>query len=568
MSDLEDNWELQVDEAVALQAIMAEGSVHVERPDGTAVSVDDLPGGPPVAGLAMILRVNVSAPDGVRIKAVADDDDAGPSDAPTFRGDVATAGLAFSVRYLPPVELTVTFTEGYPGAAMPEACVDAPWLREGGTAALLSGLTGVWEEQGGPGAPVVWAWVTWLEEEALRVACGEGGVLEHPMSGIEYLVRYDQAQRARAFREGMHDCPICMEEKPGTQQYKLPGCDHFLCRACLSDMCATHVREGSLVQLQCPQPDCRRPIAHHVLQDVLPEDLFERWESLTLARCLDAMQDVVYCPRCNAPCIEEGAATPAPPPDSAEAQAPAPSSRGTALPLAQCAECMFAFCTLCMSTYHPGSGCVGVEQRLAELAKRSQAHCANSAAKLEEERRRLQMMEELKSEKMIREKGKQCPTCGIAVWKSEGCNKMACVSCGTTFCWLCGKAIESYSHFNPDLNPQSPCAGNLFDLDEIQRAFNDWEVDQGYVLVGLLEDEHQAHERRRRRARAEGLRAVRAGEGRPCVTCGQPVPRVARNNHMRCANCATAFCFLCGEVLRGKGAGGRHFGPAHKQHGP
>ena len=39
------------------------------------------------------------------------------------------------------------------------------------------------------------------------------------------------------------------------------------------------------------------------------------------------------------------------------------------------------------------------------------------------------------------------------------------------------------------------------------------------------------------------------------------------NNHMACWSCTSHFCYLCRVVLRGKGAGGSHFGPSGcKQH--
>lgn len=41
-------------------------------------------------------------------------------------------------------------------------------------------------------------------------------------------------------------------------------------------------------------------------------------------------------------------------------------------PLAQCAQCMYSFCTLCADGWHPGRRCLGMEERQAVLADRMQ----------------------------------------------------------------------------------------------------------------------------------------------------------------------------------------------------
>ncbi len=67
---------------------------------------------------------------------------------------------------------------------------------------------------------------------------------------------------------------------------------------------------------------------------------------------------------------------------------------------------------------------------------------------------------------------KQCPACGMAIERSEGCNKMTCTSCGVFFCYRCNQQIDGYKHY---------WNGNciLFDLSEIER----WEAEVGQQMM-------------------------------------------------------------------------------------
>lgn len=74
------------------------------------------------------------------------------------------------------------------------------------------------------------------------------------------------------------------------------------------------------------------PASHaKVLKVLLSEEDFRRWEDLTLSRSLDCMTDLVYCPRCQAASLED--------------------ERDHC---AQCPNCMYVFCGLCLDGWHPG----------------------------------------------------------------------------------------------------------------------------------------------------------------------------------------------------------------------
>jgi hypothetical protein len=58
------------------------------------------------------------------------------------------------------------------------------------------------------------------------------------------------------------------------------------------------------------------------------------------------------------------------------------------------------------------------------------------------------MVEEMLSLQMLYSDARSCPKCRMTISKTEGCNKVVCISCGQAFCFICGKAIiAGYSHF-------------------------------------------------------------------------------------------------------------------------
>nr|GMD94347.1 E3 ubiquitin-protein ligase RNF14 [Ipomoea batatas] len=441
-------------------------------------------------------------------------------------------------------------------------------------------LDSIWNEQSGQ--EVIYQWVDWLQSSSLSHLQFDQEIKLSPynerdigdrraISGsvspdidISSLKRYNDEQRHENFRKNFHECCICAGEFPGTYFARLP-CQHFFCLNCMRTFSNMHVKEGTVTKLQCPNPKCGGMIPPGLLRRLLGEEEFEHWESLMLQKALESMSDVCYCPRCETICIKD--------------------EDNHAL----CPKCYFSFCTLCRDKRHVGVECMTPEMKLRYLQERQYSSNLNDDQRYHER----ELINELLSVKEIHHSAKQCPSCMMAISRTEGCNKVVCNNCGQSFCYRCNKAIDEYgcdcrdgqSELFPQEEIQSCEEGindsqvvgqmqaelfddnspNCFYCGQIKEQQNSSQLedyqrhpehDESFDLLNQ-EQQNSSSELKDNKTHPSELELTLEllsleeinRSAKQCPSCKMAITRIEGCHRVICTNCQQPFCYECNNTL-------------------
>lgn len=264
-----------------------------------------------------------------------------------------------------------------------------------------------------------------------------------PKTNLFNLLRdYNEEIRKKVFKSKVFECKVCFMEKLGANCLEFWPCHHVYCKECMASFFSVQISEGNIKFLKCPEDKCDSEANPKQVQEVVPADLYNRWDEMLLNSTLSSLGDIQPCPRlhCQYPVtIEEGQG--------------------------QCPSCKFVFCGICRFGWHGIEPC---RLKHSESKKIMEIYIngTEDQKKLLEDQYGKKYLCSLRDEYLslnyLEENSKRCPKCRAKIEKMDGCNKMTCQRCSIYFCWLCMSILNlgnPYNHFN-DRN--SPCYNQLF----------------------------------------------------------------------------------------------------------
>ncbi|CAG8538978.1 2300_t:CDS:2 [Ambispora gerdemannii] len=268
------------------------------------------------------------------------------------------------------------------------------------------------------------------------------------------------------------ECIVCTETVDETQFIRpTNNCTHanIICRDCISRHIEHEVQDNGNFEIRCPDENCRNVITEEGINRFSDEQVFKRYQKLSLVSALSQMSDFRWCsnPQCDSGQIHY---------------------EGDAAPIMTCQSCSQKSCVIHSRPIPVGSlncpQCASLAEA-RELARDIVRHHISRRLKefditlteeqqqffeshfepmirdvasnlVEEtevyetgkERRRQQELEEQQKEQMkkleeetkafIAAITKMCPKCNAYIEKDGGCDHMMCRApgCRYEFCWL------------------------------------------------------------------------------------------------------------------------------------
>jgi hypothetical protein len=195
---------------------------------------------------------------------------------------------------------------------------------------------------------------------------------------------------------GTEDCSVCWTQAENPVFTK---CGHVYCMECFEGLCTAASSTGKDFSIIC-QGDmgkCQVVFGLEELQEILSSKAFEEVLEASFASHIQRNPATYsYCPKPDCGMIYRITDT---------------------MQVNTCSKCLTVICTYCRAS-HEGKTCADYKDEISG---------AYEATK------------KLKKEMGI----KDCPSCGIGMEKTEGCNHMTCGGCGAHVCWVCLEVFKT-----------------------------------------------------------------------------------------------------------------------------
>ena len=209
------------------------------------------------------------------------------------------------------------------------------------------------------------------------------------------------------------ECSLCLETKKFSDCHTMSnctdkiGCKSIFCKECLLEHIATHLDEGSTLELRCPNVNCAKKMEEQEIRAITEQrkDLYQQFNQIIFDEFL--LQNNTEIKRCPTPNCTYAYSI-----EDLEAAGQF-----------KCSGCKQIYCSHCHVQHAQEMSC----QEAYEHRQR-----VGNASK-----------EEMANQEWLQQNTKPCAQCKTSIQKNGGCYYMFCKKCGHEFCWRC---LQPHDH--------------------------------------------------------------------------------------------------------------------------
>ncbi|MED6192510.1 hypothetical protein PIB30_010715 [Stylosanthes scabra] len=210
--------------------------------------------------------------------------------------------------------------------------------------------------------------------------------LKRKLEDVVFLVGESSNTTHQSHDDDHHQvlCAICMDSKPFQEIFSNQSCNHSFCVDCIGKYVAAKIQEN-ISNVKCPEPSCIGILEPENCRQIIPKEVFERWENALCENLVLATSERFYCPfkDCSAMLVNDE----------------------VVVTSTECPHCHRLFCAQCEVPWHDGVEC-GEFMSLNEDEREKEDLLVMNLAKAKRWRR--------------------CSKCRIYVEKNEGCSHISC----------------------------------------------------------------------------------------------------------------------------------------------